>query len=275
MARSAAHAARLPRRRAGSARGRAARRRPARRRRGFVRIWARRLVAVGLVAAAVAVAYQLWLRDLGVVAVRDVEVVGASSADGEEIAAALTEAARGMTTLHVREDELRAAVREYPTVGSVSADPSFPNGLEIEVAERRPVAIIAMNGRDLPVAGDGTLLPGLSTSELELPALEVTVEPESATRLDGGPLEQARVLGAAPIELRPLIEESGEDSEGIVLGLTGGIALRFGDARDAEAKWAAASRILADGDLAGLTYIDLRAPEHPAVGGAAAAPGAA
>jgi cell division protein FtsQ len=275
MARSSAHAARLPRRRAGTRSRRATRRRPTPRGRGFVRIWARRAAALALVAAALAAAYQLWLRDLGVVAVRDVEVVGASSADGEEIAAALTDAAQGMTTLHVREDELRAAVREYPTVGSVSADPSFPNGLEIEVAERRPVAIIAMNGRDLPVSGDGTLLPGLSTSELELPALEVTIEPGSATRLDGGPLDQARVLGAAPKALRPLVEGSGEDSEGIVLELAGGIALRFGDARDAEAKWAAAARILADGDLAGLTYIDLRAPERPAVGGAAAAPGAA
>ncbi|MGH2989345.1 MAG: cell division protein FtsQ/DivIB [Solirubrobacterales bacterium] len=275
MARSAAHAARLPRRRGRGRSRRASRRRSARRGSGLVRIWARRVVALALVGAALAAAYQLWLRDLGVVAVRDVEVVGASSADGAEITAALTEAAQGMTTLHVREDELRAAVRDYPTVGSVSADPRFPNGLTIEVAERRPVAIVAMNGRDLPVAGDGTVLPGLSTAALDLPALEVRVEPDAASRLEGGPLEQARVLGATPKPLRPMVEGSGEDSEGVVVELFGGITLRFGDAGDADAKWAAAARILADGELAGLTYIDLRAPEHPAVGGAAPAPGAA
>src|SRR5665809_71733 len=70
-------------------------------------------------------AYPLWLRDLGVVAVQDVEVVGAASADGAQISAALTAAAREMTTLHVRAEELRAAVRAYPTVGSVSAEPRF------------------------------------------------------------------------------------------------------------------------------------------------------
>jgi len=279
MARSAAHAARLPRRSSGRRSGRRSARsrrsRPDRRGRGSIRIWARRVAALAVVAGALAAAYQLWLRDLGVVAVQDVEVVGAASADGAQISAALTAAAREMTTLHVRAEELRAAVRAYPTVGSVSAEPRFPNGLTIEVTERRPVAVVEVDGRDLPVAADGTLLPGLSTAELDLPALEVTIEPESARRLAGGPLEQARVLGAAPKPLRSLVEDSGEDSEGVVVGLADGITLRFGDGSDAEAKWVAAARILADGELGGLSYIDLRAPERPAVGGASPAPGAA
>jgi cell division protein FtsQ len=59
------------------------------------------------------------------------------------------------------------------------------------------------------------------------------------------------------------------------VGLADGITLRFGDGSDAEAKWVAAARILADGELGGLSYIDLRAPERPAVGGASPAPGAA
>jgi cell division protein FtsQ len=129
-------------------------------------------------------------------------------------------------------------------------------------------------GRDLPVAGDGTLLPGLSTAGLDLPALEALEEP-SSTRLSGGALEQARVLGAAPEPLRPLIERGIEDPEGVGVELADGISLWFGDGTRAEAKWAAAARILADGQLGGLSYIDLSAPERPAVGGAAPAPGAA
>jgi cell division protein FtsQ len=283
-ARSAAHAARLPRSRRGRRRGKAAprsrTRRATRSRTGGarsagsgVRTWIRRLIAVGALVGVLVAAYMLWFRDSSLVEVRDVSVVGISSADRDEVSAALTQAARGMTTLHVREDELRAVVQPYPTVKSVSADPSLPNGLTIEVAERKPVGVIDLNGRDLPVAGDGTLLPGISTSGLDLPALEADADP-SATRLSEGPLEQSRLLGTAPDPIRPLIERSFEDEQGVEVELTDGIVLRFGDATQANAKWAAAARILADDELASLTYIDLSAPQRPAVGGAATAPGA-
>jgi cell division protein FtsQ len=266
--RTAAHAGRLPRRAPRS------RRTGRKRARSRIRIWIRRLVAVTALLAVLAAAYMLWFRDSSVVAVRDVEVVGVSSSDREEIQAALEHAARGMTTLHVRVDELTEAVASYPTVRSVSADASLPSGLTIEVSEREPVALVAVKGSDLPVAGDGTILEGLSTAGQELPALDAEAE-SAATRVEGDAQEQARVLGAAPEPLRPLIDRSTEDADGIVVELEDGIALRFGDARDADAKWAAASRVLADSKLGGLTYIDVRAPERPAVGGATLAPGPA
>lgn len=279
MARSAAHAARLPRarrRRASRGRGRArpsrsTRARPARSR---IRVWIRRLVAVGVLAGLLAAGYMLWLRDASVFAVNDVRVVGIDSADSDEVRAALTRSARGMTTLHVSEDELRAVARPYPTVADVSADPGFPNGLTIEVTERRPVGLIDREGRDLPVAGDGTLLPGVSTSGLDLPTLAADADP-SATRLADAGLAQARVLGVAPAPIRPLIDQTTEQDEGIVVELANGITLVFGDAGEADAKWAAASRVLADAKLGALTYIDLRAPDRPAVGGATEVPGTA
>ena len=108
--RTAAHAGRLPRRAPRS------RRTGRKRARSRIRIWIRRLVAVTALLAVLAAAYMLWFRDSTVVAVRDVEVVGVSSSDREEIQDALEHAARGMSTLHVRVDELRAAVASYPTV---------------------------------------------------------------------------------------------------------------------------------------------------------------
>jgi len=234
----------------------------------------RRLFAVAVVAAIAAAGYQLWLRDSSLVAVRDVTVTGVSSAESREVRAALTEAARGMTTLHVREDELRAAAAGFPTVDSVSVDARFPNGLAIEVREREPVALIEASGRDLPVAGDGILLPGISTAGLELPAIEAPRVDPSAKRAGDEALDQARVLGAAPSPLRPLIERASVDDRGTVLELSDGIVLVFGDPSERPAKWAAAARILADRELGGLSYIDLRAPDRPAVGGASAAPGA-
>ena len=220
-----------------------------------------------------AAAYVLWLRDSSLFAVRDVQVVGVSSADREEVSEALTSAARHMTTLHVSEDRLQAAVRPYPTVRSVRADPRFPTGLTIEVEERKPVGLVGVSGRDLPVAGDGTVLPGISTAGLDLPFLQASAE-STSDGLSEGALEQARVLGAAPDALRPLIETSSQSADGIAVTLTNEISLRFGDASRAEEKWTAATRILADGQLAGLDYIDLSVPERPAVGGAAPGPGA-
>ena len=67
--------------------------------------WRRRALLMAVVSGALAVAYFGWLRDSSLVAVRDVEVEGVSRADHGRIAAALTDAARGMTTLHVQTDQ--------------------------------------------------------------------------------------------------------------------------------------------------------------------------
>ena len=237
-------------------------------------MWTRRAVALAVAAAIGAAGYLLWLRDSSLVAVREVSVTGVSSAESRDVRAALTDAARGMTTLHVREDALRDAAAAFPTVESITTDARFPNGLAIEVREREPVGVIEANGRDLPVAGDGTLLPGISTAGLELPAIEATRVEGSATRVDDEALDQARILGAAPGPLRPLVDGASVDDRGAVLELSDGIVLVFGDGSEVVAKWAAAARILADRELAGLSYIDLRAPDRPAVGGASAPPGA-
>ncbi len=82
-------------------------------------------------------------------------------------------------------------------------------------------------------------------------------------------LAQAEVLGAAPDPLRPAIEGIGvEGDHGVEVALAAGVELRFGDSRNAEAKWAAAAAILADPKLDQVSFIDLRIPGRPAVGGA-------
>lgn len=260
----------MPRSRS-SARRRPARR-PARRPVSRARVWMRRAVAVAALGAVLACGYMLWLRDSSLVAVTDVRVVGAKSAERAQIRDSLAQAARGMTTLHVREQELADAVSSYSTVESVSASPRYPNGLTIEVRERAPVALLDAEGRDLPVAGDGTVLAGIPTAGLDLPALEGETA-RSGRRLAGEAAQGARVLGASPGPLLPLVERASADADGVVVELSDDITLTFGDASDAEVKWAAAARILADEGLSGVGYIDLRAPERPAVGGAAASAG--
>ncbi len=78
------------------------------------------------------------------------------------------------------------------------------------------------------------------------------------------------MLGAAPGALAPRLEKAvREDDRGVVVQVAEGPELVFGRATKIEAKWAAATRILADDDSTGATYIDLSIPERPAAGGLA------
>lgn len=229
----------------------------------------RRRALVGAVLLGVlALGYFGWFRDSSLVEVRDVEVQGVSGADRERIVAELTDAARGMTTLHVDTDQLRDAVREFPGVASVKADASVPHGITIQVIEHQPTLIVRAGDREMPVAADGSLLPGAEVGDQRLAELRIDELPVSG-RLSGDPLSEALAIGAAPAPLLPLIAGASVSEEyGVVVTLRGGIELRFGTRDRAHQKWAAIAAILADRELTGLSYIDVRVPGRPAVGGA-------
>ncbi|MGI8460513.1 MAG: cell division protein FtsQ/DivIB [Solirubrobacterales bacterium] len=221
---------------------------------------------VGIVLLAVlAAAYMLWFRNSSLVAVEKVEVSGISFAE-EEITAALTDAGETMTTLNADVAVIERSVEGFPTVAAVSIEPDFPHRLAITVDERGPVATVGAGG-GLSIAGDGTILNGVSSEGLNLPQIELDAPPSSG-RLGGVARAQAEVLGAAPAPLRPAIEGAEVSKQvGVVVNLVEGIELRFGDSSNAPAKWAAATTILADPNISTLAYIDLRLPGRPAVGG--------
>ncbi len=231
----------------------------------------RRALLLALASAALMLAYFGWFRDSSLVAVRDVEVEGVSGTDGERIVSELTDAAQGMTTLHVQTDRLHDAVRGFPAVASVSADPNFPHGITIHVNEHQPKLIVRAGDRQVPVAADGSLLPGVQAAERELPELRLDELPTSG-RLEGDPLSEALVIGAAPAPLLPLIAgASVSDDYGIVVEMPDEIMLRFGTPDRAGQKWAAIGAILADQQLTSLSYVDVRVPDRPAVGGGSTA----
>jgi cell division protein FtsQ len=274
------------RRRRPAARRTRPRRGPARRRRSWSRprplraargaftgaSWRYRLGIVAVLAATLSAGYFLWLRDSSLVAVSNVDVVGVSSGDPARIRSELTRVAERQTTLHVDRAAIERAASPYPTIESVSVDPNFPHGMRIEVTERPPAMLVEAGGRQLPVAGDGTLLTGVEIGEDEgLPLLEIGELPPGEV-LEGEALQQALVVGATPEPLRPLIEKVGHDGDyGVELTLRGGIPIRFGNGSRADEKWAAAAAVLADPKLDSLTYLDVRVPERPAAGGAAKA----
>jgi cell division protein FtsQ len=227
----------------------------------------RRLVAAAIVTVALGLLYQLWLRDSSLVAVDNVEVTGLTTKDGPRIKATLASVAEDMTTLHLRVDEIEAAARQFPVIGSIEVERDFPHGLRIQIVERRPAALVSVDGVPLPVAGDGTVLRGLRPPE-GLPLLRMDKPATDGRVTDPRTLRALVVTGAAPRPLPQRIERVSEGpARGIVVQLEDGPEVIFGDADRAADKWAAAARVLADPEAAGASYVDVRLPERPVAGG--------
>lgn len=131
----------------------------------------------------------------------------------------------------------------------------------------RAAAVIGSGEDAVGVDADGRILAWLpAPEEGTLPRLPLDAPPEDG-RLHGPMLEQAEVLGAAPMALRPFLESSYFGESGVDVTLTAGVELRFGNANQAGKKWRAAAAVLASPSLTTLDYVDLHAPRHPAIRG--------
>ena len=211
----------------------------------------------------------LWLRGSSLVAVRDVQISGITASDGDKVRAALESAARDMTTLRVREDSLREATAGYSSVDDLEVEPDFPHTLRIRVVERRPVAALARAGeRRVPVTSNGTLLRGI-TAERDLPSVKWQADPAGTRVTDRRVLNALAVAGAAPEPLRARTDELKVDKRGVIVDLDDGPELIFGAGEQADKKWAAAARVLAEISARGAVYLDLRVPGRVAAGGLA------
>jgi cell division protein FtsQ len=208
----------------------------------------------------------VWLRDSQLVAVKQVSVSGLSGPEAARVTAQLESAARDMTTLHVRTDQLRSVVEPYPVVKDLRVSSDFPHGLKITIIENTPVAAVVAGGEKTPVAADGRLLRG--AGERQLPTVPVSTVPGGDHVVDPVARQAIVALAAAPAALRKrVLRASSTKHGGLTLILQDGPDLRFGGADRLAAKWAAATAVLANSGSAGATYLDLRYPERPAAGG--------
>ena len=127
---------------------------------GAVRaVWARRRLRIAalvtIVCAPLLGGGWIWLRHSSLVSVRHVRLSGVAGRDAGAIRSALARAARGMSTLEVKESALRAAVAGFPIVREVHASASFPHTLHITIVEQPPVAALEAGGARTAVAADG------------------------------------------------------------------------------------------------------------------------
>jgi len=224
-----------------------------------------RLLVVAVVVLVGLVALGLWLRDASVVRINDVTITGIDGPQADDVRAALTAAAQSMTTLHVREGELRDATKPYSIVHGLSAEGAFPHKLRIKVDAYEPVAVLQAGDQHVAVASDGTLLRGSSTNGLAVIALRTM--PGGNRLRDPAPIRATRLLGAAPTALRARVERVVISGRNLIALLQAGPKLYFGDGARRMAKWSAAARVLADAGTRGASYVDLRLPDRPVAGG--------
>lgn len=241
--------------------------------RGTSFVWARKRLRIALLAIVLAIPLLaggwLWLRDSSFVSVEHVRVSGVHGSDAHAIEAALSGAARQMSTLDVQQGKLRAAVASYPVVGDLRVHSHFPHGLSIEVVEQPPVAILSASGVSTAVAASGVVLGTARASEA-LPTLTSAVQLTPGERVrEPTLLDDLTVLGAAPSRLAKLVERAYSGPKGLTLVLHGGLLAYFGDASRPHAKWISLAKVLADASSAGASYVDVRSPERPAAGFAA------
>jgi cell division protein FtsQ len=207
----------------------------------------------------------LWLRNSSLVAVERVTVTGVRGPDAGQIRAALTAAAKGMTTLHVRLSSLRAAVSAFPSVAAVKAIPQFPHGLRIMVSERAAVARALVSGQEIALAADGTILRDAATGSL--PAVSLAGLPAGSRVGDPATLAELAVLATAPHPVLGRIASVRYGYwHGVVVQLRSGPRIYFGSASRPQAKWRAALAVLATPQVAGADYVDVSDPDRAAAG---------
>ena len=229
--------------------------------------WRQRLVALVLGVTLLGAFYILWVRDSSLVQVKEVTISGLTSDDAPRIRAALEAEANEMTTLHLREERLHRAVAGYPEVRGLEVSADFPNGLRVRVLEHHPAAVVGSGRSRVPVAADGSVLRGMPVRG-SLPLVEISGALAADRIEEPGSLALVRVAGGAPKVLAGRLEEIVRDEErGIVVLVKDGPELVFGDPTRVRAKWAAATRVLADEGSQGASYVDVRLPGRPAAGG--------
>ncbi|HEY7892500.1 MAG TPA: FtsQ-type POTRA domain-containing protein [Solirubrobacteraceae bacterium] len=207
----------------------------------------------------------LWLRRSPLVSVEHVRIAGVHGADAVAIDAALTGAARHMTTLDFSAAGLRIAVASYPQVRSVTAKAGFPHTLSITVSEQPPIATLVAGGARVGVAADGVLLGGAFASS-SLPLIEVSELP-AGRRVTAGQIRQyLTVLAAAPMSIRRLLQKIYSTQKGITVQAHNGLLIYFGDATRPHAKWLSFTRVVVASAATPPSYIDVRLPERPAAG---------
>jgi Cell division protein FtsQ len=233
-----------------------------------------RSLAVGFGLLAAATVLYVAARETSVFSVRSVEV--ASEPPG--YAGAVDEALaplHGTSLLKVGEDVIARRLEALPHVHLVGYDRAFPNGLRVQVAVERPVAVLRRGQENWLVSAHGRVLRKLDRRlKRPLPVVWVpqAFEPEIGALVRGD--EPARALSAIAqaFESEPRFARSiwyvKHETSGLTFVLRDSFELRLGDASELRLKVRVSRHVLAAVRATGsdATYIDVAVPDRPVAG---------
>lgn len=229
------------------------------------------IVLALVLTALIIVASWFLVRNSSLVEVREVKIVGLDGYYDKNARRAVAEEARRMTTMNFDASRVEDAAAQFVNVAGVSVKTDFPHAVVIDFNVRRPVLRAKVNGRTVTLSQNGEIMTA-ATGVSSLPTVETTGRIEGDRVVGGRALSAAHLLGAAPDVLLRKVDTIRFGKLGLMITLTSGPTLYFGDSEDLVQKWKDAAAVLASPQSKGLAYIDLRAPGRPSVGGLGAAP---
>ncbi|MFZ4434221.1 MAG: cell division protein FtsQ/DivIB, partial [Microthrixaceae bacterium] len=213
-----------------------------------------------------------------------VDTLGVEVAGSDEVAAAELAAevelvagvAPGDPWLLVDPAAVRRRVEALPTVGSVGVRRTWPDAVTIQVAPRRTVALLDLDGAVAEIAPGGRVARLLEAGEPPSALVgTITVDP---SLLPGGlpavgsaladPVRRAvLVVEQLPVDLRAVLADgrlAGDASLEFVL--RDGGRVRMGELDDLPAKVHSARSVLTGSvDVACLAVLDVRRPDRPTI----------
>jgi cell division protein FtsQ len=217
-----------------------------------------------LLTAAIAAAALVVVSRSPVFRVRHVDVSGVEHLHRSEVVR-LSGITGSTDVLWIDAGAVERRLEADPWIASASVHTSLPDGVEISIVERRPVAIVRSSSARRLVAADGTVLG--PAGGRRLPTIVV---PADAERLDARlPLSApARAVGAISASGGPSIRTVVVGADGsLTIHLTAGPEIRFGTSTELRAKASVIRSVLSWASASGsaVRSIDVVAPSVPAV----------
>lgn len=223
-----------------------------------LKTWRRRLIAIGIVAAFIALVAVAWFSPL--LSLQKVQVSGSRLLDSDKVSNFVLDDQGGRPLPQVRPGSVEDAVlKEFPKAEAASVHYSGPRALKIEITDRTPV--IAIKGESAYRLYDSEAVD-LGT---------VDTAPKKLTVLSGGGHQPDRETVSAVIrfmgELRPelrrqLVTIEAKDAMNLKGRLDTGkqkATVVFGDSSDSSLKVRTAAQLAAEGR----TEIDVSVPSVP------------
>ena len=228
-----------------------------------------RSLAIGFVLVGAAAALYVAGLKTSVVAVRTVEVNGASAAVLPQIRAALGPL-QGESLLRVGSTDVAERLVAIPEVETATIDRAFPHTLKVTITSARRVAVLRQGKAAYVVSERGRVLAAVPRDvNPQLPRVWVPTAVDIAVGGTLGDQRQLSAVRAATAVFRERLGGSlvrtvhaGENQ--LTYGLRSGIEVRLGDLRQLPLKLSIARRILAQGGVE--RYVDVSVPSRPVAG---------